>query len=162
MSIHLKPSYPSLPVLPVTRESEEKLVKHALYDAARNHAVKQEILASTLGVNQSTVSRMMNPVEDHHLTVASLSLLHKDPFTAPVAADVLEAIGARFHMTETKADGDLIDEFLELTAESGKLAQILQDGVQKNEHGKILKIADRLEDMAQQIRAEVNRASSEK
>jgi len=140
-------------------KSEEKTVKHALFNGMRTQSVKQEIVAQVLGVNQSSVSRMVNPEEDLHLSVAGLSMLHKDPFTAAVADDVIESIAARFVST-ADADGDFLDEFFELTSIDGNLSNIIKDGVQHHEHKKILKLASRLEDIAGRLRSEVNKAKS--
>ena len=140
-----------------TVESESKLVKHALATSMREHRVKQEILAQVLGIDQSNISRLTNPNEYSDLEVGQLSVMHKDPFTAPVAADILEAIGAGFH-ADAPADGDLMDEFIELTSIDGKFASIIKDGVQKHEHKKLLQVAQRCEEIAKRIRSEVKRA----
>jgi len=139
----------------VTRESEHKAVKRSFYEGMRNNQVKQDIVASVLDMNQSSVSRMVNPEEYAQLSVGELSMLHKDPFPAVIADHVLSSIGGRFNVESSNVDGSLLDEFLELTSIDGKLATILEDGVQKHEHSKILKLADRLEDIAMRLRTEV-------
>lgn len=139
----------------VTKDGEHKAVKRAFYEGMRNNQVKQDIVASVLNLNQSSISRMVNPDEYAQLSVGELSVLHKDPFTAVIADHVLSSIGGHFYAVSSEVDGSLLDEFLELTSIDGKLATILEDGVQQHEHAKILKLADRLEDIAMRLRTEL-------
>ena len=158
MSINLSRQPKPMISMHVTVDSEQKVVKHALYNALRVHGVKQEIIANTLEVHQSTVSRMINPHEEQHLSVAQLSVLHNDPFTAPVADEILQSIGARFNVIEAEGNGSLLDELLAVTQANGTLAQILADGVQPHEHDHLMKLAAQFEDIANHIRTEVKAA----
>lgn len=140
----------------VTKSTEEKLVKHSFYDGARTNAVKQEVIARVLGVNQSSVSRMMNPEEALHLSVADLSLLHRDPFTRPIAEVIIESIGASFHPEAKDADGSFIDDLLSLTTANGKLAEIIEGGVEENEIQKLQKLAAQIDGFLLHLRTEID------
>lgn len=150
--------------MPQNLRAEENLIKHTLYDSFTRHAVKQQVIASVLQINQSTVSRMTNPAADTaNLSVADLSLLHQNKFTAPIADDILESIGGRFHDTPVaEPDGSLFNELVDLSRINGRLATIIQDGVQKNELNDLIAMAATLEDLAKQIRSEVAKAKEGK
>lgn len=145
-----------------TLEQEEKVVKRALLDGRHSANVKQEIVAKVLDLNQSSISRMENPEDDLHLSAAQLSLLHLDPFTAPVADEVMMAMGARFNLADAQTDGDFLDEFFELTSVDGKLSEIIKGGVQAHEHNKIMKLASHLQDIASRLILEVEKARDQK
>ena len=139
----------------VTKSTEEKLVKHSFYDGARTNAVKQEVIARVLGVNQSSVSRMMNPEEAPAPFCCRSLLLHRDPFTRPIAEVIIESIGASFHPEAKDADGLFIDDLLSLTTANGKLAEIIE-GSGRNEIQKLQKLAAQIDGFLLHLRTEID------
>jgi hypothetical protein len=108
--------------------------KTAAWDSVHDHRITQEDIASSLGIDQGTVSRQMSPGSDLHLPAFSIAALG-DERVKPLQHDIMVFLAKMSgHVVTVRPvvagdlNGRLDDEVMDLAGCVGRIADGVRNG----------------------------------
>jgi transposase-like protein len=94
--------------------------KNRLLETAELSKEKQEAIASSLGVSQSTVHSWLDPISDRHIPAALIPLLPKQ-----MASEMIQYLARLIDMrVNTHLNGQIEDEVVDLSEATGEFIRL--------------------------------------
>jgi predicted XRE-type DNA-binding protein len=126
--------------MPTPAEKRERLkedLREHLADFITDERIGQKVIADSLGIKQCSVSRFFGYSGDLNLDVSDVPMLTGE--LAPLGTEVVNWLAKNLNLyllpvrRERPTGATLVDELLTVDAAQGRIAQLLQDGLQPAE-----------------------------